>query len=183
MTPPSHRHSQPAQVAIILGSKSDRPALEPAVQILTELGVAYRMLIASAHRSPLRAAELARGAQSDGLKVLIAAAGGAAHLAGAVAAHTDLPVIGIPLASSPLSGFDALYSTVQMPPGVPVATMAVGPWGAANAALLAAQILALSDPALRRKLQRRKQAMAAKVAADSREVEASVASKPIVAER
>ena len=173
MSPPKRVPPHTPLVAIFLGSKSDRPELEGAVQVLTELGIAHRVLVASAHRSPERAAELARSAEGSGLRVLIAAAGGAAHLAGVLAAHTNLPVIGVPLASSPLGGIDALYSTVQMPPGIPVATMAVGPWGASNAAILAAQILALSDPALRRKLQRRKAALAEKVERDSRAIEST----------
>ncbi|HEX9638192.1 MAG TPA: 5-(carboxyamino)imidazole ribonucleotide mutase [Acidobacteriota bacterium] len=160
-------------MAIVLGSKSDRAALDGAVQLLDELAIPHQILVASAHRSPERAAQFARAAQTRGLKVLIAAAGGAAHLAGALAAHTNLPVIGVPLASSPLLGFDALYATVQMPPGVPVATMAVGPWGGINAAVLAAQILALSNPALGRQLERRKAAMADRVERDSRAIEST----------
>jgi 5-(carboxyamino)imidazole ribonucleotide mutase len=126
--------------------------------------------VASAHRSPGRTQKLAREAEGKGYSVIIAGAGGAAHLAGVVAAETVLPVIGVPLASSPLSGLDSLLSTAQMPGGVPVATMAVGKAGAQNAAYLAAQILALSDPKLRKKLKDRRRQMAESVAAGGEEV-------------
>ncbi len=135
-------------VAIVLGSESDLPRGEGARKVLDELGVTHRLRILSAHRTPDAAREFARGAAGEGYQVLVAGAGLAAHLAGALAAETTLPVIGVPAAAGPLSGFDALLSTVQMPRGVPVATMAVGPGGATNAAYLAAEILALSDPAL-----------------------------------
>ncbi|HET9480414.1 MAG TPA: 5-(carboxyamino)imidazole ribonucleotide mutase, partial [Candidatus Polarisedimenticolia bacterium] len=131
--------------------------------ILEEFGVAYEITVASAHRSPERAARYAATAVDRGLDVIIAGAGGAAHLAGVMAAGTTLPVIAVPLASSPLGGFDALLASVQMPPGVPVATVSVGPWGARNAGLLAVQILARRIPALREALARHKAKMAADV--------------------
>jgi len=133
--------------------------------VLTELGVESEMVVRSAHRTPEAAAEWARSARERGLQVIIAAAGGAAHLAGAMAAHTRLPVLGVPLASSPLGGFDALLSTVQMPPGVPVGTLGVGSWGARNAAFLALRILSLGDAALARKLEAHAERMARSVLA------------------
>ena len=137
-----------AKVAILFGSESDRATMEEAARVLDSFGIAHEMEMASAHRSPDRVRDYVKGAPARGVQVFIAAAGMANHLAGAVAAHTTRPVIGVPLAGSPLHGMDALYSTVQMPPGVPVATVAIGAAGAKNAAVLAAQILALSDPAL-----------------------------------
>src|SRR5262249_12956767 len=125
-----------ARVGIVMGSDSDRAVMEEAQRVLAEFGVAAELVVRSAHRTPEAAAEWARRARARGLSVLIAAAGGAAHLAGAMAAHSRLPVLGVPLASSPLGGFDALLSTVQMPPGVPVGTLGVGSWGARNAAFL-----------------------------------------------
>ena len=139
-----------ARVGILVGSKSDLPVLEKCTQRLDDLGVDYELEVRSAHRTPEDVAEYASTARDRGLKVIICAAGMAAHLAGAVAARTNLPVIGIPVAAGPLNGFDALLATVQMPSGVPVATVAVN--GAANAAVLAAQILALSDPDLAERL-------------------------------
>ena len=133
-------------VGILVGSKSDMPVLERCTQRLEELGIEYEIEVRSAHRDPQGVSEYAGTARERGLKVMICAAGMAAHLAGAVAARTSLPVIGIPVAAGSLGGLDALLSTVQMPSGVPVATVAVN--GAANAAVLAAQILALSDPDL-----------------------------------
>ena len=131
---------------IILGSKSDLEKITPATETFSEFGVGYELQVSSAHRNPDKTAALARNAQEQGYKVIIAAAGLAAHLPGVVAAHTALPVIGLPLASGALNGIDSLYSIVQMPPGVPVACMAIN--GAKNAALFAMQILALSDPKL-----------------------------------
>ena len=136
-------------VRVVLGSKSDLAACEPAKQVLEEFGVGYDFYVSSAHRAPERTAALAKNAAAEGVKVIIAAAGMAAHLPGVLASHTVLPVIGIPLASGGLGGLDALLSVAQMPPGVPVACVAVG--AAKNAALLAIQILALDDPALRGK--------------------------------
>ncbi len=148
------------KVGIVMGSDSDLPVMKEACAVLKEFGIAYEITVASAHRTPDRAAEWARTAADRGLDAIIAGAGGAAHLAGVMAAGTTLPVIAVPLASSPLSGFDALLSSVQMPPGVPVATMAVGPWGARNAALLAVQIIARRETALRDALARHKRKMA-----------------------
>ena len=133
------------RVGIVMGSESDRPTMEEAARVLADFGIASEVVVRSAHRTPEATARWARTAERRGLRVLIAAAGGAAHLAGAIAAQSGLPVLGVPLASSPLAGFDALLSTVQMPPGVPVGTLGVGTWGAKNAAHLAVRILALED--------------------------------------
>ena len=135
-------------VAIIMGSDSDTPVLEKAARLLKEFEIPYEMKILSAHRTPDQAAEYAKGLADRGIKVLIAGAGWAAHLAGVAAAQTPIPVIGVPIDSSPLNGMDSLLSTVQMPPGVPVATMAIGKGGAYNAAVFAVRILCLSDPGL-----------------------------------
>jgi 5-(carboxyamino)imidazole ribonucleotide mutase len=150
-------------VGIVMGSASDWPSLEPAAALLQEWGIGVEVSVASAHRSPHRAQAYAREAAGRGLKIIIAAAGAAAHLAGVVAAETTLPVIGVPLPSSSLQGLDSLLSTVQMPAGVPVATMALGSAGARNAALFAAQVLALSDPGLQEKLKEHKIDLEAKV--------------------
>ncbi len=155
-------------VSILMGSASDLPAMQPAVDTLAELEVPAEVRVVSAHRTPERAVELAEGAAARGVRVLICGAGGAAHLAGVVAAHTLLPVIGVPLNRS-LGGFDALCATVQMPAGVPVATVAID--GAANAALLAAQILALGDEALAQRLAERRAATARKVIAADEEIQ------------
>ena len=138
-------------VGILVGSKSDLPVMEKCTKRLEDLGIDYELEVRSAHRNPEGVAEYVASAPGRGIKVFICAAGMAAHLAGAVAARTNLPVIGIPVAAGTLGGFDALLATVQMPSGVPVATVAVN--GAANAAVLAAQILALSDPALAERLE------------------------------
>ena len=138
-------------VSILVGSKSDLPVMEKCTKRLDDLGVDYELEVLSAHRNPEGVAEYVASAPGRGIKVFICAAGMAAHLAGAVAARTNLPVIGIPVAAGTLGGFDALLATVQMPSGVPVATVAVN--GAANAAVLAAQILALSDPKLAERLE------------------------------
>jgi 5-(carboxyamino)imidazole ribonucleotide mutase len=138
-------------VGILVGSESDLPVLEKCTARLTSLGIDYELEVLSAHRTPESVAEYVTAAPERGVKVFICAAGMAAHLAGAVAARTNLPVIGIPIAAGTLGGFDALLSTVQMPSGVPVATVAVN--GAANAGVLAAQILALSDPELAERLE------------------------------
>ena len=139
-----------SRVAILMGSRSDMPVMQPASALLTELGIEHEVRVMSAHRTPALVAEYATGAAARGLQVIVAAAGGAAHLAGAVAAHTLLPVIGVPIATSLAGGLDSLLSIVQMPRGIPVATVSVG--GAENAALLAAEILALSDDAVRTRL-------------------------------
>jgi phosphoribosylaminoimidazole carboxylase PurE protein len=151
------------QVAILMGSDSDLPVMAGCASVLEEYGVGYDIRVLSAHRTPEAAVEFARTAEERGLKVFVCGAGGAAHLAGVVAAHTLLPVIGVPLASSPLSGFDSLLSTVQMPPGIPVATVGVGPMGAANAGHLAVAILAMGDKELKAKLVARRGTMSGDV--------------------
>ncbi|WMJ84139.1 5-(carboxyamino)imidazole ribonucleotide mutase [Oscillospiraceae bacterium LTW-04] len=138
------------KVAILMGSDSDLPVLKPAVKTLHQLGVPFSVRVMSAHRTPVEAATFAKSAREEGYGVIIAAAGKAAHLAGSLAAQTTLPVIGVPVKSSTLDGLDALLSTVQMPSGIPVATVAID--GAQNAALLAAEMLALSDDVLAQKL-------------------------------
>jgi phosphoribosylaminoimidazole carboxylase PurE protein len=152
--------SEKIQVLVLFGSESDRATMEETSRVLRSFGVPHELAQASAHRSPDRVRELVAGASARGVRVFIAAAGMANHLAGAVAAHTSLPVIGVPLGGSPLGGADALLSTVQMPPGVPVATVAIGSAGAKNAAVLAVQILAIADSALEKKLSELKQRLA-----------------------
>jgi 5-(carboxyamino)imidazole ribonucleotide mutase len=141
-----------AAVAIIMGSQSDWPTMQHAAQTLDMLGIAYDKRIVSAHRTPQRLYEFAAGAKNSGIKVIIAGAGGAAHLPGMTAAMTELPVLGVPMESKALAGLDSLYSIVQMPSGIPVGTLAIGKAGAINAALLAASILALNDAALATRL-------------------------------
>ena len=153
-----------APVAIIMGSRSDWPTLKGAADMLDALGVAWEARVVSAHRTPLRMVEFARGARAAGVRVIIAGAGGAAHLPGMTASLTDLPVLGVPVESRALKGMDSLLSIVQMPAGVPVATLAIGEAGARNAGQLAAQILALSDPALARRLADWRSAQTASVA-------------------
>ncbi|MDE1905865.1 MAG: 5-(carboxyamino)imidazole ribonucleotide mutase [Rhodospirillales bacterium] len=136
-------------VGIIMGSRSDWPVMEHAAQMLEKLGVAYEAKVVSAHRTPERLFDYAKSAESRGLKIIIAGAGGAAHLPGMAASMTNLPVLGVPVAATVLNGQDALLAIVQMPGGVPVGTLAIGKPGAINAGILAASILALSDPALR----------------------------------
>lgn len=160
---PNKSKAEP-RVGIVMGSDSDLPVMADVARVLEVYGVGYDMRVLSAHRSPEDAAEFARSAERRGLKVIVAGAGGAAHLAGAMAAHSTLPVIGVPLASSPLAGFDALLSTVQMPPGIPVATVGVGAMGAKNAGHLAVSILALQDARLRRLLADRRKQMAQEIA-------------------
>jgi 5-(carboxyamino)imidazole ribonucleotide mutase len=140
-------------IGIIMGSQSDLETMRPAAELLALFDIRHEVRIVSAHRTPEWMMEYAKTAQSRGLKVIIAAAGGAAHLPGMVAANTILPVLGVPIPATILNGIDSLLSIVQMPKGVPVGTLAIGKPGAANAALLAAQILALSDPGLAQKLQ------------------------------
>jgi phosphoribosylaminoimidazole carboxylase PurE protein len=151
-----------------MGSDSDLAVMAECVKVLESYGVGYDIRVLSAHRSPEHATRFARDAEGRGFRVVVAGAGGAAHLAGVLAAHTLLPVIGVPLASSPLSGFDALLSTVQMPPGIPVATVGVGAMGAANAGHLAVAMLALQDGALRLRLQEKRKEMTAAVLAKSK---------------
>lgn len=143
----------PVKVAIFMGSLSDEDKMRPCADTLKELGIPYAFTVTSAHRTPERTARLVRDLEADGCQVFICAAGMAAHLAGAVAAQTIRPVLGVPLSASSLGGMDALLSTVQMPPGFPVGTLALDKAGAKNAAYLAAAILALNDPALAEKLQ------------------------------
>lgn len=161
------------KVAVIMGSDSDLPVLEPCIKRLKALGISLEAHVMSAHRTPQAAAEFASTAQGEGFGVIIAAAGKAAHLAGVLAAHTTLPVIGVPVKSSTLDGLDALLATVQMPSGIPVATVAID--GADNAALLAAQILALADAPLAQKLAQLKSDMAAAVSAKDAALQAKVA--------
>jgi 5-(carboxyamino)imidazole ribonucleotide mutase len=159
-----------AEVLILMGSDSDLPVMEEAAKILKEFGVGYEMHISSAHRSPKKTAELSSGAVARGIKVIIAGAGMAAHLAGVVAAETVLPVIAVPLPGGALNGVDALYAMVQMPGGVPVATMAIGKAGAKNAGLFAVQVLAAASPGLLDRLIEYK----AKLADDVAEKDASL---------
>jgi phosphoribosylamine--glycine ligase len=157
------RLGQVPAVGIVMGSDSDLPVMEEAAAVLKKFGVPYAMTVASAHRSPERAMRFAADARRRGMKVIIAGAGHAAHLAGVLAAHTSLPIIGVPIDSSSLNGLDSLLSTVQMPPGIPVATMALGKSGARNAGIFAAQVLALSDPELAARIDQFKVEMAAEV--------------------
>ena len=152
-------------VLILMGSDSDAPVMQGAVDVLKEFGISSEMTVASAHRSPARVTRLISEAPGRGVKVFIVGAGAAAHLAGVVAAHTILPVIGVPIDSSALKGLDALLSTVQMPPGVPVATVSIGKPGATNAGVLAAQILGVGDKAMAKKIEDYKQKLADKVEA------------------
>jgi phosphoribosylamine---glycine ligase len=161
------------RVLILMGSDSDAPIMQAAVDLLRELEIPCEMTVASAHRSPARVMRLVEEAPGRGVKVFIVGAGAAAHLAGVVAAHTALPVIGVPIDSSALKGLDALLSTVQMPPGVPVATVSIGKPGATNAAVLAAQILSLGDEAVRDRLVRYKAGLADKVEAAARRLQSS----------
>jgi phosphoribosylamine--glycine ligase len=147
----------------MMGSDSDAPVMQAAVDTLKEFGITSEMTVASAHRSPARVMRLVDEAPGRGVKIFIVGAGAAAHLGGVVAAHTTLPVIGVPIDSSALKGMDALLATVQMPPGVPVATMAIGKPGATNAAVFAAQILGVGDPAMAQKLVDYKKKLADKV--------------------
>jgi len=151
------------RVGVLMGSDTDLPVMSEAGKVLDKFGIGYEMEVMSAHRTPARAHEYATTAQSRGLKVLIAAAGAAAHLAGVIAANTTLPVIGVPMGTSSLNGLDALLSTVQMPGGIPVATMAIDRAGAVNAAIFAAEILGLSDPEIARKLVEHKEELARSV--------------------
>lgn len=151
------------QVLIVIGSDSDLPVMEETGKILNEFGIPFDITIASAHRSPERTTRLAKEAEKNGVETIIAGAGAAAHLAGVIASHTILPVIGVPINSSPLQGFESLLSMVQMPPGVPVATMAVGKAGAKNAAIFAAEIIGRKDSKIAKKLKDFKKKMAEEV--------------------
>ena len=158
-------------VLILMGSDSDADVMKAAGEVLSEFSLSWEMTVASAHRSPARVLSLVAGATKRGVKVFIVGAGAVAHLAGVVAAHTTLPVIGVPIDSSALKGLDALLSTVQMPPGVPVATVAIGKSGATNAGVLAAQMIALGNPALAARLHEYKAMLALKVDAAAKRVE------------
>jgi len=150
-------------VAVLMGSDSDLPVMTETLKVLKKLDIEYEVHVSSAHRTPARTGEIVRTAPERGVKLFIAGAGSAAHLAGVVASHTTLPVLGVPLAASDLQGLDALLATVQMPAGIPVGTLAIGKAGAANAAWFAAAILALSDDALAGRLDAAREEMAAKV--------------------
>ena len=158
------------KVAIILGSDSDYPMIQDGMKILDEFQIQFEVTVSSAHRSPVKTEHYATTLEERGVQVVIACAGGAAHLAGVVAAHTILPVIGIPADSSPLHGLDSLLSTCMMPAGVPVATMAIGKAGASNAAIFAAQILARGDTALAARLREHRKRLAERVEERDREL-------------
>jgi phosphoribosylaminoimidazole carboxylase PurE protein len=167
--------ARPVKVGIVLGSDSDLEVMLDAVKVLDALDVGSEVVVASAHRTPRRTEEYATAAAGRGIGVLIGAAGGAAALPGVLAAFSPVPVIGVPIASTPLGGADALFSIAQMPPGVPVATVAIGAWGATNAAILAAQILATADPALAKRLADYRARLAAQVDERQRRADARVA--------
>ncbi len=158
------------KVAVVLGSDSDQPVIQDAIRLMAEFQIPYELTLASAHRSPDRAHRYAATLEERGLQVVIACAGAAAHLAGVIASHTILPVIGVPVDSSPLKGLDALLSTSMMPAGVPVATMGIGRAGATNAAILAAQILARSDESMAQRLKDYKKNMADRIEERDREM-------------
>ena len=160
-----------AKVLIVMGSDTDLPVMKEATKILRQFGVSFEMRISSAHRCPEKTAQLSAEAEGRGIKVIIAGAGMAAHLAGVMAAGTILPVIGVPVGGGATNGVDALYSTVQMPGGIPVATVAIGKAGAKNAGILAVQMLALSDTSLALKLKEFKESMAQEVEAKDQELQ------------
>src|SRR6266496_3047377 len=159
-------------VSIVMGSDSDLEIMREAGKALDNFGIDYEIDVTSAHRSPDRTAEYARNAAARGIRVIIAGAGGAAHLAGVIAAHTTLPVIGVPIPSTSLQGMDSLLATVQMPAGIPVATVAIGKPGATNAGILAAQMIALGDPSMRKKLIAHKEKLARGVEEKSEKLKA-----------
>jgi len=161
------------QVSIVMGSDSDLEIMREAGKALDEFGIGYEIDVTSAHRSPDRTAEFARNASGRGIRVIIAGAGGAAHLAGVIAAHTTLPVIGVPIPSTSLNGMDSLLATVQMPAGIPVATVAIGKPGATNAGILAAQILGVADSAVAKRLDAHKEKLAKGVEEKSRKLKES----------
>jgi 5-(carboxyamino)imidazole ribonucleotide mutase len=158
-------------VSIVMGSDSDLDVMREAAKSLEAFGIPYEIDVTSAHRSPDRTADYARHAAGRGIRVIIAGAGGAAHLAGVIAAHTTLPVIGVPISATSLNGMDSLLATVQMPAGIPVATVAIGKAGATNAGVLAAQILAVADPAVSQKLAAHKEKLAKGVEEKSRKLQ------------
>lgn len=159
------------QVAIIMGSDSDLEIMNEAAKALDDFGIPYEIDVSSAHRSPARTSEFSRNAEGRGIKVIIAGAGAAAHLAGVIAAESTLPVIAVPIASTPLGGLDSLLAMVQMPAGIPVATVAIGKAGATNAGILAAQIIATGDPELMKKMHAHKDRLAESVEAKSRKLQ------------
>jgi 5-(carboxyamino)imidazole ribonucleotide mutase len=161
------------QVLILMGSDSDLDIMNEAAKALDDFGIPYDIDVSSAHRSPKRTGEITRSAKGRGIKVIIAGAGGAAHLAGVIAAETTLPVIAVPIASTPLGGLDSLLAMVQMPAGIPVATVAIGKPGATNAGILAAQIIAVSDESVSQKLDRYKEKLASGVEAKSKKLQES----------
>jgi len=163
-------------VSIVMGSDSDLEIMREAGKALEDFGIAHEMDVTSAHRSPDRTAEFARGAAERGIRVIIAGAGGAAHLAGVIAAHTTLPVIGVPIPSTSLNGLDSLLATVQMPAGIPVATVAIGKPGATNAGILAAQIIAAADGSVAAKLAAHKEKLARGVEEKSKKLKAALSS-------
>ena len=165
------KQSKQPLVGIVMGSDSDHPVMAEAAKVLKNFGVPHEVLVASAHRSPARTQRYVQQAKKRGIQVLIAGAGGAAHLAGVIAAESISPVIGVPIDSSSLKGLDSLLATVQMPGGIPVATMAIGKAGAKNAGLLAVQILAVGNPTLSKKLHQFKKDQASEVEKKSRRVE------------
>lgn len=162
------------RVGIVMGSDADLEVLQETITVLDDIGIPHEVVVASAHRTPEQTRKYAASAERRGIRVLIAGAGGAAALPGFLASLTPLPIIGVPINSTPLNGLDSLLSIAQMPKGVPVATVAVGKWGAANAGILAAEILALSDAAVRKRLAAFRKAMAAEVAQRSRRVAAEL---------
>jgi len=161
-------------VSIVMGSDSDLEIMKEAGKSLDDFGIAYEIDVTSAHRSPDRTAEYARNAAERGIKVIIAGAGGAAHLAGVIAAHTSLPVIGVPIPATSLNGLDSLLATVQMPAGIPVATVAIGKPGATNAGILAAQMIALADAGVAKKMVGHKEKLARGVEEKSKKLKASL---------
>jgi phosphoribosylaminoimidazole carboxylase PurE protein len=162
------------QVSIVMGSDSDLEIMREAGKALDDFGIAYEIDVTSAHRSPDRTAKFAREAAANGIRVIIAGAGGAAHLAGVIAAHTTLPVIGVPIPSTSLNGMDSLLATVQMPAGIPVATVAIGKPGATNAGILAAQMIALADASIAKKLDLHKEKLARGVEEKSKKLKNSI---------
>ena len=171
------KETRAARVGILVGSDTDLPVMSEAGRTLEKFGITYEMEVVSAHRSPARAHEYATSAASRGLKALIVGAGAAAHLAGVIAANTTLPVIGVPMATSALNGLDALLSTVQMPGGIPVATMAIGKPGAVNAAIFAAEILGLADSEVEQRLVAHKEDLARDVAEKNARLQQQLADK------
>ncbi len=163
-------------VSIVMGSDSDLDIMREAAKSLEEFGIGYEIDVTSAHRSPERTGEYAKKAAERGIRVIIAGAGGAAHLAGVIAAHTSLPVIGVPIPSTSLNGMDSLLATVQMPAGIPVATVAIGKAGATNAGILAAQILGLSNATIAKKLEDHKEKLANSVEEKSRKLKITLGS-------